>query len=714
MQKKSKSKVYSLTLYHILLSYIVAFLIPTIILTLLIRVGIMNEVFRKERQSIRNELEYARITLDQQIGNFSDVANLAFVDNEIGQYVNENDLPENYKEFVALQKSLRKLVASNTLIDELLLYVPESDCFVSTKSSYLLKNYVNIVALDRIATEAELYEYLNTYSEYRILHGTKQATGKALTMQIYSLKNSYTTRYPVLLFLTEASSYQSALKKAVGNRTGAAILSDPDGNIVSSFCNDPGLDCRAFAELISSDSASFEKEVVSRENYLLSAAQSSSGNLIYSIVIDENSIRGETSYLNFMWLGLVAITLIFGLLIALMLGYRSYKPIDLLQNRAKTLYSGPDLHSDAFQYLSDTLDYMNMCNEKLQNSLEDSNHYLIIRLLNGSLSEEDGMHLLSAVFGVQLDHAAFRVLLFQSVDTQLSARSIEARLRTGLPPHTNVLMLREESETIAVLIYDRSALDGTLPLPEIPGSFQAGSIQTSIQNVPLSYAEVVVGTVGNPYCNEIDVQLEQAIQAKDMQKIADLLQQIGQKAASTAVSLNEIKLLAVHYLLVLKKTAKASGTQHLIMSMPEPYTVLRYESREELVDFFKRYHADFIKSMILPNAVCGETLNSRMLKYLQEHYSDPNFSLQQMSDDFKLTPLTLSRQFLEFNGQTPSDYMTNFRIETAKMLLTTTNRSVNQIATEVGYYNVNSFIRRFGQITGVTPGKFKSQISKKQ
>ena len=162
MQKKSKSKTYSLTLYHVLLSYVVAFLIPTVILTLLVRVGIMNEVFRKERQSIRNELEYARITLDQQIGNFSDVANLAFVDNEIGQYVNENDLPENYKEFVALQKSLRKLVASNTLIDELLLYVPESDCFVSTKSSYLLKNYVNIVALDRIATEAELYDYLNT------------------------------------------------------------------------------------------------------------------------------------------------------------------------------------------------------------------------------------------------------------------------------------------------------------------------------------------------------------------------------------------------------------------------------------------------------------------------------------------------------------------------------------------------------------------------
>ena len=102
-----------------------------------------------------------------------------------------------------------------------------------------------------------------------------------------------------------------------------------------------------------------------------------------------------------------------------------------------------------------------------------------------------------------------------------------------------------------------------------------------------------------------------------------------------------------------------------------------------------------------------------MTRYLQEHYSDVNFSLQQMADDFKLTPLALSRQFLELNGQTPSDYMAHYRVETAKLLLTTTNLSVNQIALEVGYYNVNSFIRRFGQMVGVTPGKYRQQSGKR-
>lgn len=129
---------------------------------------------------------------------------------------------------------------------------------------------------------------------------------------------------------------------------------------------------------------------------------------------------------------------------------------------------------------------------------------------------------------------------------------------------------------------------------------------------------------------------------------------------------------------------------------------------------FNYYNGDFVKELIQPNAICGENLNSRMTRYLQEHYNDMNFSLQQMADDFKLTPLALSRQFLELNGQTPSDYMTHYRIETAKLLLTTTELNVNRIAMEVGYYNVNSFIRRFGQVVGVTPGKYRAQSGKKQ
>ena len=46
-------------------------------------------------------------------------------------------------------------------------------------------------------------------------------------------------------------------------------------------------------------------------------------------------------------------------------------------------------------------------------------------------------------------------------------------------------------------------------------------------------------------------------------------------------------------------------------------------------------------------------------------------------------------------------------MEKAKELLMTTELSLKQIAATVGYSNVSSFIRRFKQLYGVTPGSYK-------
>ncbi|GMQ57511.1 hypothetical protein AN1V17_19060 [Vallitalea sediminicola] len=47
------------------------------------------------------------------------------------------------------------------------------------------------------------------------------------------------------------------------------------------------------------------------------------------------------------------------------------------------------------------------------------------------------------------------------------------------------------------------------------------------------------------------------------------------------------------------------------------------------------------------------------------------------------------------------------KIEKAKDLLVSTKMTINQIAEEVGYNNVTSFIRRFKQLIGTTPGRYR-------
>lgn len=50
-------------------------------------------------------------------------------------------------------------------------------------------------------------------------------------------------------------------------------------------------------------------------------------------------------------------------------------------------------------------------------------------------------------------------------------------------------------------------------------------------------------------------------------------------------------------------------------------------------------------------------------------------------------------------------------MEKAKDLLKNSDLSVNDIANEVGYYSVPSFIRKFKEIEQITPGKYKKKYS---
>ncbi|MOA66840.1 HTH-type transcriptional regulator GadW [compost metagenome] len=50
-------------------------------------------------------------------------------------------------------------------------------------------------------------------------------------------------------------------------------------------------------------------------------------------------------------------------------------------------------------------------------------------------------------------------------------------------------------------------------------------------------------------------------------------------------------------------------------------------------------------------------------------------------------------------------------MEKAKNLLAATQLPLKAIAEEVGYYNVSSFIRRFKQLSGQTPGEYRTQSS---
>ncbi|MFS0614453.1 helix-turn-helix domain-containing protein [Lederbergia ruris] len=53
------------------------------------------------------------------------------------------------------------------------------------------------------------------------------------------------------------------------------------------------------------------------------------------------------------------------------------------------------------------------------------------------------------------------------------------------------------------------------------------------------------------------------------------------------------------------------------------------------------------------------------------------------------------------------EYLTRRRLTESKILLTNSNYTIREIAAQIGYNNVNSYIRFFKKYEGITPGEYR-------
>ena len=96
--------------------------------------------------------------------------------------------------------------------------------------------------------------------------------------------------------------------------------------------------------------------------------------------------------------------------------------------------------------------------------------------------------------------------------------------------------------------------------------------------------------------------------------------------------------------------------------------------------------------------------------YLNEHYAE-NVSVHALAKIAHYSPAQFRRLFHSLTQMSPSDYIVNVRINAAKTLLGTTDRRISDIAVDAGFFDHAHFIRTFKRIVGVTPAKYRKNIS---
>lgn len=102
-----------------------------------------------------------------------------------------------------------------------------------------------------------------------------------------------------------------------------------------------------------------------------------------------------------------------------------------------------------------------------------------------------------------------------------------------------------------------------------------------------------------------------------------------------------------------------------------------------------------------------ESIPIRLAKaYIEEHYWEP-ITLEKTAEAVGLSPAYFSTNFKKFQKRTFTDYLTSVRLEAAKELLSTTQKTNYEIAVQVGYADDKYFCKVFKREVGIRPGEYR-------
>lgn len=154
---------------------------------------------------------------------------------------------------------------------------------------------------------------------------------------------------------------------------------------------------------------------------------------------------------------------------------------------------------------------------------------------------------------------------------------------------------------------------------------------------------------------------------------------------------------------------EAGVTQELVYSISDVY--IRKADEATTIDEVKELNRELWKRYVrLVRDIRKRGSYSKpvqdCINYITSHFNT-KITLKDLANATGLTPNYLASVFKRDTGMTVGEYLLNFRIDSAKALLTKTDYSYLQIALSLGFCTQSYFTQVFREQTGITPKEYR-------
>ncbi|MGN1142722.1 MAG: response regulator [Oliverpabstia sp.] len=224
-------------------------------------------------------------------------------------------------------------------------------------------------------------------------------------------------------------------------------------------------------------------------------------------------------------------------------------------------------------------------------------------------------------------------------------------------------------------------------------------MQTSVQKVPENL--------------QVQVKhLEQFLESKRYGEFVDMLQSLtsllygNEEKLSTEITelYYSISILLLRYININHLKGKIDQD----ISLNALIDIDIHKNRKDAAEYLNSIANKIVLYLESDGRNRTQEVLEKVVIYIEGHLQE-ELTLTKLADISYLNASYLSRIFKQTYGCNVTEYISNKRLEKAKILLTTTSKKIQDVSVEVGYLSVPSFNRVFKKVIGISPVEYRDR-----